>query len=120
LADECGQRFKLPRIGRPVNAAEEDQFVIEQLLGDRLVGGEHELLDDLMALGVDLQMSADDAALFVEIDLKLRTIQLQGAPAETPFAERHRKGEHPLEETVDLGGEVREDACGSAWLRRAA
>ena len=42
----------LARIGAAVDAPQEDQAGVGQLFGHRLVGGEHELFDDLMALGV--------------------------------------------------------------------
>jgi hypothetical protein len=68
FADEFGEDTHLARVGAAVDATEEDQAGVGQLFGHRFVGGEHELFDDLMALGV-LARWAGDAAVGVEVDL---------------------------------------------------
>ena len=83
LADELGEQLQLPRIGAAVHAAQEDQAGVRQQLGHRLVGRQHELLDDLVALGVLCEMGAGDAAVLVEIDLHLRHRELERAALRT-------------------------------------
>ena len=85
LADELGERLQLPRVGAAVDAAQEEQPGVGELLGHRLVGREHELFDDLMALGVLREVRAGDAAVLVEIDLHLRHRELERAALEPPL-----------------------------------
>ncbi len=109
LADELGEHLHLPRVGAAVYAAQEEQPGLGQLLGHRLVGREHELLDDLMALGVLFQVGAGHAAIGVEVDLHLRHRELECPALESPRAEDHRQFVHPREQRIDLGRELRHD-----------
>ena len=52
FAHKVGEGLELAGIGGTVNAAQEMQPLVGKHLGDRFVGGEHELLDDLVAFGV--------------------------------------------------------------------
>ena len=94
LADELGEQLHLARVGAAVHAAQEEQAGVFQLLGDRLVGGEHELFDDLVALGVLCEVGAGDAAIGVEVDLHLRHRELERAALEPPAAQHHRQLVH--------------------------
>ena len=87
LADELGEHLHLARVGAAVDAAEEDQAGVGELLGHRFVRREHELFDDLMALGVLGEVSAGDAAIGVEVDLHLGHRQFERAALEAAGAE---------------------------------
>ena len=63
FADEFGEGLELVRAGRFVDAAEERHALRAEQLGHRFVGGEHELLDHLVALGVLHDVRPGDAAL---------------------------------------------------------
>ena len=106
LADELGEHLLLARVGVAVHAPQEEQPGVGELLGDRFVGGQHELFDDLMALGVLGEMGAGDAAVGVEVDLHLRHRELERAAIEPPLAEQHRQLVHPAEQRVHLGREL--------------
>ncbi len=87
LADEFGEDLHLSRIGAAVNASQENQAGVFQLFGHRLVRREHELFDDLMALGVLGEVSTGDAAVGVEVDFHLRHGELECAAFEAAHAE---------------------------------
>ncbi len=89
-----------------MDAAEEADVPLAEVLGDGLVGREHELLDDLVALVVGCQVGADDLALVPQIDLDLGHDQFQRPAAEPSLAEDHRQFEHPLEQVADLRGDL--------------
>ena len=57
------KRLELARVGRLVDAAQEMELGLGQRLGHGLVGREHELFDDLMALRVHHHVGAGHAAL---------------------------------------------------------
>ena len=64
---------------------------------DRLVGGQHELLDDLVALVVRGEMSANHLALIAQVDLDLGHVQLERAAREPAAAQDHGQLEHLTE-----------------------
>ena len=104
LADELGQRLQLSRRrGRRGRGGGTCQPVGREQLGHRLVGRQHELLDDLMALGVLGHVGAGHAAVVVEIDLHLGHGQFERAALEPALAEDHRQLVHPPQQGVDLG-----------------
>ena len=49
-----------------MDPAQERRPNVMQMLGDRLVGGQHELFDDLVADIIFQEVGAANAALFVE------------------------------------------------------
>ncbi len=75
FANEVAQGADLRFAGRLVDAAEERNLLREEHPRRRLVGREHELLDDLVALGVLDHPRADHPAGVVQIDLHFRQAQ---------------------------------------------
>ena len=105
--------FSFRGSGLPWTRRRKMQAGVGQLLGHRLVGGEHELFDDLMALGVLREVGAGDAAVGVEVDLHLGHRQLERAALEAARAQHHRQLVHPAEQRVDF----RRRASSSTRLR---
>ena len=89
------QGLEFLRAGRLVDAAEEVQPAVAERLGHGLVGGQHELLDDLVALGVLDHVGPGHAALLVEFHLDLGHVQFQRAVGQPPLAEGHGQRVHP-------------------------
>ena len=105
---ELVQRLELLRAGRLVDAAEEVQPAIANRLGHRLVGRQHELLDDLMAFGVLDDVGPGHAALLVEIDFHFGHGQFERAVGQPAFAHGHGQRVHPAEQVADLAAQLRE------------
>ena len=103
---ELGQHAQLFRAGRLVNAAEEVQPVVAKRFGHRLVGRQHELLDDLVALGVLDHMGARHAALLVEFHLDLGHVQFERAVGQPPLAENHGQGVHAAQQLAHLAAQL--------------
>ena len=72
------------------------------MLGHRLVGRQHELLDDLMADVVLAEVRAGDAALLVVLQFRLRHVQFQRPALAAPLAQDHRQVAHAQQQVVDL------------------
>ena len=85
-----------------MDAAQERHVEAGEVLGDRLVGRQHELLDDLMADVVLAEVGAGDAALLVVLQLRLRHVQFQRAALQPPLAQDHRQVAHPQQQGVDF------------------
>ena len=105
--DEFGQGLQLARVGGLMDAAQKMQIVLVQQLGHRFVGRQHELFDDLMALGVFDQVGAADLPIAIQIDLHLAHRQLQRPAREPPLAQDHRQLVHPGQQRKHLGRQLR-------------
>ena len=105
-AGEVGEVLELARLGVGVDPAEEPGLGGGQVRGDGLVGGEHELLDDLVAHVVRRQVGAHDLPLFAQVDLDLGHVQLQRPPLEPTRSEEHGQLEHLGDHRPDLGVEA--------------
>ncbi len=106
-ADEFGQGLQLARVGGLMHAPQEMQIGLGQQLGHGLVGRQHELFDDLMALGVHHQVRAVHLAVDVEIDLHLAHRKLERPAPQPPLAQDHGQLVHPGQQRVYLGVELR-------------
>ena len=76
-AGELGELLELVRFGVGMHPPQERNVVLRQKRGDRLVGRQHELLDELVALVVDCQMGSLHLPGFTELDFDLGQVQLQ-------------------------------------------
>jgi hypothetical protein len=85
---ETGERGQLLLVGGRVDAAQERHPEPAEVLGDRLVGGQHELLDDLVAQVVGGEVGAGDLAVGVVLQHRLRHGQLQRAALQPLLAEQ--------------------------------
>ena len=101
-AGEIRECLQFLGLGRRVHPAQERRAQACQLPGHRLVGGEHEFLNDLMADVVLDKMGALDAALIVQIELGFRHAELDGAALEPAAAQDHGQVAHAQEQGQDL------------------
>ena len=75
---------------------------LHQSAGHGLVGEEHELLDQVVGLVALDQVDAGDPAAFIESDLRLREVELQGAGLEPALANLLRQAPGVLQHPVEL------------------
>ena len=74
---KIGEGTQLERLRRRMNPAEERHAALREVSGDRLIRGQHELLDHLMADVMLAEMGAAHPALIVVFQLDFRHVQLQ-------------------------------------------
>ena len=67
--DKMAELAKFASFRRRMDSVQKIQIQVIEPSGDRLIGGEHELFDDLMALGVVDPGSPFDLARLVQIQL---------------------------------------------------
>ena len=112
LGHELLEQLDFRRAGRLVDAVEEVQPAVAERFGHGLVGGQHELLDDLVALGVFDHVGPDHAALLVQFHLDLGHGQFEGAVGQAALAEGHGQRVHAAQQAADLAASRRR--CGAA------
>ena len=113
---ELLEQLDFRRAGRLVDAAEEVEPAVAERFGHGLVGGQHELLDDLVALGVFDHVGPRHAALLVQFHLDLGHGQFERTVGQPPLAEGHGQGVHAAQQAADLAAELalRRGIAGSA------
>ena len=89
-----------------VNSPHVEQFQIRHSLGDGFVASEHELFDDLMALGVVDRVGARNLAVLIEVNFDFRKNQVNRAAVHSPLAKFHRQGVHVTNELEHFGGKL--------------
>ena len=105
-AGELGELVELVRLGVGVHPAEEAGVMLGQVRRDRLVGRQHELLDDLVALVVDGEMRAGHLAVARPARSRSRGGSAPAPPGEPTAAEDHGQLEHLREHPGDLRGDA--------------
>ncbi len=88
-----------------MNAAEEQDVLLRQLLGHGLVGGQHELLDDLVALVVFDHLGPLHFAFVVEFQLDFGEHEFQGPIGQATVAENHGQFMHAPQQLEHGGGQ---------------
>ena len=96
--DELRQLPQLAGIGGGMDPPQKSGARRSQHSGHGLVGGEHELLDDLVALRVFHHMRAAHAAVAIEIDLHLGHREFKRSAGHSPAAEHPRQIPHAAEQ----------------------
>ena len=103
IANELGQIAELHFRGRLMDAAQQVEIEVGQLLCDGLVRCEHEFLNHLMALGVFFHMSPADFAIGVEVNGHFRQNQVDRTAGHPAFPHGHREPMHVPNELKYLG-----------------
>ena len=85
-----------------MNAVESGAMLLIQVAGDRFVGEEHELLDQLMGFVGRLLFDPVRFALGIEENSELRKIEVEGALDEALLPKRGGKVPSALEEAVEI------------------
>src|SRR5215218_5345597 len=67
---EQGKGLQLSRIRRRMDAAQEQNLPMVEMAGDRFVGGQHEVLDELMALVLHREVGSAYVPLLVVLQLR--------------------------------------------------
>ena len=101
--DELLELLDLERIGRLVDAVERRHVVVVEVLRHRLVGDEHELLDDPVG---DAPLGGDDLLhhpLVVEDDRRLLEVEVDRAAAAAPLVQDLEQLLHRLEHRDEVG-----------------
>ena len=75
---------------RGMHAVDALESEVEQVLGDRFVGGDHQVLDDLVSRERGAGHDIGRIAPLVEQDLRLRDLEVEGALLEAPAAQQPR------------------------------
>jgi hypothetical protein len=70
FTDEFAEDLKFSGVGGFMNSAKKQQLFVPKSFGDRLVRGEHEFFNDLMAFCVLETPCSDDFSLSVEQNLE--------------------------------------------------
>ncbi len=100
---ELGERLELGGLGISVGPPEKARVFLGQERGDRLVGREHEVFDDLMAFVVHGEMGTHDFPLVAQVDFDGRHVQLGRPTLEPAAAEDLGELEHGAEHSGHLG-----------------
>ena len=107
-------------VGIVVNAVERGEFLKAREAGHGLVGGEHELFDELVTLVVLDFFEAIGVAVFVDEDFGLGHVEIEAAVGHAVAAELARdfpEGTNPRLQVGELGvGQLMQGAAGGAGL----
>ena len=95
--EDVAQVRELVRVGPVVDAVDRGLFGEEELLGHRLVGREHELLDQPVRDVAGFRHDAHDEAGVVEHDVGVRKVEVDRAPGFAPFSQERGDLAHPPE-----------------------
>src|SRR5690606_2691462 len=104
LANKFVERPELDRVGVAMHTAEKNKPLLLELRCYGDVGRQHELLDHLVALGVDLDVGPRHAALVVEVNLHLGHRELERPGVKPALTKDHRQFEHLGQQSVELRG----------------
>ena len=107
-------------VGIVVNAVERGEFLQARQAGHGLVGGEHELFDELVTFVVLDFFKAIGVAVLVHKDFGLGHVEIEAAVGHTVAAELTRdfpEGTNPRLQVCELGvGQLTQGAAGGAGL----
>ena len=106
LRDELRQLPQLAQIGGRMDPPQKPGACRSQHPGHGLVGGEHELFDDLVALRVFHHMCAAHAAVAIEIDLHLGHREFERPAGHPPAAKHPRQIPHAAEQRPHLASHL--------------
>ena len=110
--DELRQLPELSRIGRRMDPPQKPGARRGQHPGHGLVGGEHELFDDLVALRVFHHVRPAHPTIAVEIDLHLGHREFERSAGHPPAAEHPRQIPHAAEQRPHLASHLHRRGIG--------